>query len=130
MILIDSNFYIDSIRRREDIRMLLQPWIQTGQLLSCGVIRTEVIRGILSIKIKRDLMEMFDVISEIPTDAKIWRDTTEIAWRLDRHGIILPITDLVIAACALQTKSMIISEDGHFTKIPGLNLRRTLPRFV
>lgn len=129
MILVDSNIYIDFIRRQEDIRQILRPWIQTGQLLSCGVIRVEVIRGILSSRIKDDLHDMFDVISEIQVDAKIWCDTTEMAWQLDRQGIVLPTTDLIIASCAVRTQSMIISNDAHFKKIPGLKLRTTLPEF-
>ena len=104
--LIDSTFYIDALRRRQDVRFLLRAWLIAGQLWTCGVIRAEVVRGVRSPQIKADLGDLFDLMAEVPTDAGLWRATAELAWKLDRRGSVLPLTDLIIAACALQAQKV------------------------
>jgi len=128
MMLIDSSIYISLIRQGQDVRFVLRRLIQGGEILSCGLVRAEVVRGARSPKIRNDLSDMFDVLPEIPTDAKLWREVTDLAWRLDRQGVVLPIADLVIASCALRAKAMLVSLDEHFTKVPGLQTSREIPR--
>jgi predicted nucleic acid-binding protein len=124
--LIDSSFYIDAIRRREDVRFLLRPWIMSGQIWSCGLIRAEVLRGVVSPRIKEDLSEFFDILNEIPTDTELWKAAADLAWKLDRRGTILPMTDVVIAACALRVNKPVVTLDSHFSQVPGLRVRRHL----
>jgi predicted nucleic acid-binding protein len=57
----------------------------------------------------------------------ICRRTADLAWALDRKGKILPVSDLLIACCALQVKARLVSVDPHFDSIPGLQVRRDLP---
>src|SRR3989338_9824689 len=129
VVLIDSNIYIGLIRQQKDVRFVLREWIGSGDLLSCGVILAKVIRGVRSLKIRNDLMDMFDVLPEVSIDSKLWRDTTDLAWQLDRRGIVLPLVDLVIAACALSAYATLISEDTHFAHVPHLKVRKDLPRY-
>lgn len=124
--LIDSTFFIDALRRRQDVRFLLRPWLIAGQLWTCGVVRAEVVRGVRSPRIKADLNDLFDVIAEVPVDAGLWQATVELAWELDRRGAILPLTDLIIAACALQVGAPVVTLDAHFGLVPGLQIRRSL----
>jgi len=106
---------------------LLRPWLIAGQLWTCGVIRAEVLRGVRLPRIKSDLNDLFDAMAEVPTDAGLWRATADLAWELDRRGTILPLTDLIIAACALQVGAPVVTLDGYFSLVPGLQTRRDLP---
>jgi predicted nucleic acid-binding protein len=124
--LIDSTFYIEALRRRQDVRFLLRPWLLAGQLWTCGVIRAELVRGVRSPRIKADLNDLFDVMAEVPTETGLWRATAELAWELDRRGAILPLTDLIIAACALQVGAPMVTLDAHFSPVPRLQTRRSL----
>jgi predicted nucleic acid-binding protein len=69
---------------------------------------------------------MFDIMQDIPTDNDLWQSTAALAWTLDRKGIVLPVSDLVIASCVLQARIPVLTLDPHFSKVPGLNARRTL----
>jgi predicted nucleic acid-binding protein len=124
--LIDSSFYIDALRHRRLLPLLLRDWLVAGKLWTCGVIRVEVLPGVRNDAIKTDLGMMFEVMNDIPTDGDLWQSTAELAWKLDRRGIVLPVSDLVIASCALQLDIPLLTLDLDFSRIPGLKTRRTL----
>jgi len=117
------TLYIDWLRSRTQFAMLLEPWVRTGTILTCGVIRVEVIRRVLDSRQRQRTEEFFDLISEIPVD---WRKVTDLGWKMDRGGITLPITDLIIASCALSVGAAVITRDKHFRQVPGLECREYL----
>lgn len=46
----------------------------------------------------------------------------EVKYKLSRAGSPLPINDVWIAACAMETGAVLITYDNHFTKIPGIRI--------
>ncbi len=46
---------------------------------------------------------------------------------LDRRGAVLPLTDLIIAACALWAGAAVITSDEHFRRVPGLEVLAEVP---
>jgi predicted nucleic acid-binding protein len=85
-----------------------------------------VLRGIRSRGMRDELSDFFDLMTEVPTDTRIWREATNLAWTLDRRGAVLPLTDLVIASCALAVGTVIVTTDPHFSRIPGLKVKKSL----
>lgn len=130
MLLIDSTVYIDWFRRRVDPRPMLAPWIKGRAVAICGIIRAEVIRGVIHPGQRAKIEVLFDILEEVPTDSTLWREVAETAWRLDRQGITLPLTDIAIAACSLRIGASLITTDEHFSRISGLNILREMPRLV
>lgn len=126
MILVDSTKYISWMRQGENPVSVLAPIIRSGELVSCGIIRIEVLRGVRKPKAKAELNELFDVVPDIPLTLGLIRKATDLAWDLDRKGEVLPVTDLIIATCARQVHADLIAEDPHFNRIPGLRTRRNL----
>ena len=124
--LVDSIIYIDLLRRGEDVPFLLRPFLLSGELFSCGVIRAEVLRGIRTIEMRNELSNLFDLMADVPTDASIWGKVTDLAWKLDRRGAVLPLTDIVIACCALVVDTIVVTTDPHFSQISGLKVKRSL----
>jgi len=129
MLLIDSTIYIDWFRNRIEPREIIEPWIRARAVAICGVIRAEVIRGVIRPRQKARIEELFDALEETPTDYALWADAAELAWTMDRKGIVLPLTDIVIAACARRSNATLVTVDDHFLKIPGLNTLPDVPRF-
>ncbi len=130
MLLVDSTIYIDWFRRRVDPRAMLEPWIKARTLAICGIIRAEVLRGVIHPGQKAKIGALFDLLEEVPTDSELWREATELAWQLDRQGTVLPLTDIAIAACSLRIGATLITTDEHFSKISGLSTRREVPRLA
>ena len=127
-ILLDSAAYIDIARSGQDPRQVLSPYLQGGQLYNCGIVRAEFLRGIKAPKQHQDVLDFFDIVPEVPCDARLWRQVSEIGWELGRKGRWPPVTDIAIAACAMRVNAMLISTDAHFKDITGLKLQSKLPK--
>jgi predicted nucleic acid-binding protein len=126
MILIDSTKYISWMRQGRNPVALLAVSLTAGKLMSCGIVRIEVLRGVIKPKAKVELSRFFDIVPEIPLTSVLLREAAELAWTLDRQGQVLPLTDLVIATCAKRAGATVITEDPHFRQIPGLKTRANL----
>lgn len=126
-ILVDSACYIDLLRAGVDVRQKLLPAMRAGELYNCGVVRAEVLRGMKVPRFRDGMEAFFDIVPEVPTDARLWRHVSELGWQLGRAGKWPPVTDLVIAACALRVGAVLVSPDAHFEGIPVLRLSKSLP---
>jgi predicted nucleic acid-binding protein len=91
------------------------------------VIRAEVLRGFKNRRLKEEMTAFFNIVPEVPTNARLWQQVSEMAWSLDRAlGGARPLTDMVIARCAMNVDAILISPDRHFLNVPGLRLRYAL----
>ena len=123
-VLIDSNVYIDLLRARKDVLATLYEWAEFrgGSLAICGMIRLEVLRGMKSLKAFQSISSLMDVMINIPSDNRLWSEATDLAWNLDRKGIMIPGADAVIAARALRAGTAVMTSDAHFSRIEGLRV--------
>ena len=125
--LIDSTVFIAWMRAGQNPVRRLVPWLRAGALVGCGIIRAEVLRGMVAESARREMALLFEHIPEIPLSSDAWCETAELAWRLDRAGLVLPLPDLAIAVCAQRAKAALVTRDRHFRDIPDLALRDDLP---
>jgi predicted nucleic acid-binding protein len=121
-VLVDSNVFIDLLIRAKDPAKWLLDWAGSRNLATCGMIRLEVLRGITIPKSHRETSAFFDAMINVSSNNRLWEAATELAWKLDRKGIVIPGTDVVIAASALQIGAAILTTDAHFRQIPGLDV--------
>jgi hypothetical protein len=126
MILVDSCLYIRWLRERADIFAELGDHLRRGDLATCGVVRAEVLRGIVSVPVRERMEVLFSAMHEVTMTPELWTDVAELAWELDREGEVLPLTDVAIAACAKRVGATVITTDLHFAKVPGLKVRAEL----
>ena len=129
MLVVDSSVYIDWLRRRVELHRQLEPWIRADRVFGCGIIRTEVVRGVVDAGQRERIQQFFDLLPEYNLDADLWRAVADLAWKLDRKGHVLPLSDLAIAVCALNLRAHVITTDPSFKLVPGLKTRRDLPAF-
>lgn len=123
-ILVDSNVFIDYLKLgRDPLRELLTQFA-SNDLVTCSGVKAEVLRVIKSHKARAQFEEFFSVMRFANTQASTWDDVWKLAWKLDREGKVLPLTDLVIATCALKEEAWVLTSDHHFDHIEGLNVIR------
>ena len=120
-VLVDSCWYIDHARRGEDPLQILSFMAESRDIAICGMIKAEVGRGLKHRKHLDRYEAAWSVMLYIDDGFQRWEDTLALAWSLDRRGIILPIQDIHIAACAVHAGAVILTYDGHFQKIPGID---------
>ena len=127
MWLVDSTVFIDWMRRGISPVLALRPFVLAGAAATCGVIRVEVVRGIVHPAARAEISALFDAMVELDITALSWRRAAELAWTLDRKGSVIPLPDIVIAGCAIHAGAAIVTSDPHFSRIPELHVLGTLP---
>jgi predicted nucleic acid-binding protein len=126
LILPDSNFYINSARDGRDPFKELAAHTEEWEFATCGMVVLEVCRGRSQAPIYERFRERFAVMIYLQDTSQIWERATQLAWALDRKGLVLPAQDLLIAACALHHQAAVLTYDRHFQSIPGLEVRERL----
>jgi len=126
LVLPDSNFYINCARAGIDPFVKLGAHAETMEFATCGMVVIEVIRGRSNPVILQRFRERFAIMPFLPTGVTVWEQAAQLAWSLDRRGIVLPAPDLLIAACALQAKAAVLTTDANFQHIPGLRVLESL----
>jgi len=121
-ILIDSNIYIGFARQGVDPIGELGDRFEMTDLATCGVVEAEVIRGLRFPKRKQRIIDFFKIIQRLPTPSALWNEVSELAWSMDRKGNVLPLPDLIIAACALRADAAVLTNDQHFHAVPDLTV--------
>ena len=64
------------------------------------------------------------LVVENDADATTWDDVGRMAWKLDRMGRVLPLTDIIIATCAAHEEAWVLTSDHHFDQIEGVRVLR------
>jgi predicted nucleic acid-binding protein len=116
-ILVDSSVFINLMKHRGDPAPWLYRWAGIRNLAICGMVRVEVLRGVKSPKAYQGLNDFMDVMVNIPATNRLWYEAAALAWKLDRRGLVIPGTDVLIAASALAIGAAVLTSDAHFRKI-------------
>ncbi len=127
MILIDSCVYITLLRQGLDPAREFSVLAEEEDLATCGVVRCEIIRGARTPKVRKALGDFLDCLLYVPTMNNVWEVAEDILWTCDRAGHTIPLTDAVIAACALKADAAVLTYDKHFDFIPDLRVIREYP---
>jgi predicted nucleic acid-binding protein len=122
LLLPDSNIYINAVRSGVDPFAQFTANLEDWEFATCGTIVMEVCRGLSEPTLVERFQDRFNVMVFLPTTNAVWKRATQLAWTLDRKGAVLPIPDLIIAACALQAGATVLTADTHFQVIPGLRV--------
>lgn len=125
-VLADSSFYITLMREGRDPLKALALAGATRDLAVCGVVRCEVGRALKHENTLCRFQEVWDVMINVPTDSRLWRDVEKLVWTLDREGSVLPLADVIIACCAIRIGAVVLTFDSDFFRIPGVRAVRQL----
>ena len=119
-VLADSSYYIRMMHEGRDPLKALALAAATRDLAICGIVRCEVGRALRPPKAREYFRAFWDVMINVPTDSRLWEDAEQTLWELDRHGIVLPLTDVVIGCSAKRVGAVVLTHDHHFYEIPGV----------
>jgi predicted nucleic acid-binding protein len=122
LVLPDSNFFINRARTGVDPFVELASRVDDWEFATCGMVVVEVCRGRRDPAVFQRFRERFAVMIYIATGSSVWERAAQLAWSLDRRGVVLPAPDLLIAACALQADATVLTADAHFQEISGLRV--------
>lgn len=122
LVLIDSNVFITHLRAGRDPVQKLAETVDLDHIVTCGVVKAEVLRGVKPLRLRTRLEEFFSVVQNITTPNSMWEEVWMMAWKLDRKGRVLPLQDVIIACCALRAGAAVMTAGAHFQEVPGLTV--------
>ncbi len=121
-VLVDSCWYITGMKTGRQPLRELEPIALVRDVAICGVVRAEVARGIREPSVLKKFQAVWDVMLFVPTDNRLWAEVELLSWQLDRRGINLPLTDIIIGCCARRIGAVVLTYDHHFSQIPGITV--------
>ncbi len=122
MILIDTSCWIEALRERgnPEVRRRLQEHVHGGRACWAPVVRLELWNGARGDREKKILREFEQVLPELEMTAEVWDLACDLARRARMTGLTLPVSDILIAACARHHEVEIESTDAHFAELAKL----------
>ena len=118
MKLVDTSSWVEYLRERQsEAGDRVDALVLSGDAAWCDMTLVRLWHGVRGSKEKRELAEMEKEIERMPVDAPVWRLACRLALRCREKGITVPISDIVIAACAATHKLALEYYDQHFDDI-------------
>ena len=121
-VIVDTSVLISFFRGESKIADKVTRLLQDNRVVTTGIIIAELLQGMKDVKEERDISGIFAEISPLEITTDLWIKTGKIALSLRREGINLPLTDVAIAALAVEHNLSVYTLDKHFEKIPGLKM--------
>jgi predicted nucleic acid-binding protein len=129
MILVDTSAWIVSFKKAgdHDLKESLRQAIVSGHAVTSPVILLELLQGCRSIEERDSLRMKLESLDLLPITPVVWEQAYELGFSLRRKGLTIPTVDLIIAALALENRTLLLHHDEHFEMIvphfPNLQTR-------
>ena len=123
MVIADTSVWIPFFNRPDSAeKMALDMLIDADDVGLVGIVLAELLQGCRTSTERTTLSEALLALRYYEVTQSTWLRTGDLSAHLLRKGVTLPLSDLVIAALAIEHECRVYSLDAHFKKIPGLRL--------
>lgn len=119
MILIDTSAWIASFKKtgNHELKEFMRQTIVSGLAVTSPVIILELLQGCRTVEEKDALKIKMESLDVLPITLSVWEQAYELGFLLRRKGLTIPTVDLIIAALAIENKSLLLHHDDHFEMI-------------
>ena len=125
MILADTNVIIDFWDKPDDESARI---FEDNEIATCGVIKTELLRGSNSEKQFSQIEEALNDFTYLSFSEKDWISLSKLFITLKKNGLAVPFQDAMIAYLAIKHDCEVWTNDKHFNLmqvvLPALRLFR------
>ncbi len=120
-VLVDTSVWVHYLRgKNPELLTLMRRLIDTQRVVLCGAVLSELLAGIRAEKDRNILNQTLDALEYIEVTRETWMLAGQIASSLRNRGTVIPLTDLIFAALALENDIEVLTTDAHFKYIPRL----------
>ncbi len=122
MKLVDTSSWVEQLRRGGDeaVRERVEALLTTGEAAWCPVVRLELWNAARGDRERKVLREMEQEITSLEIVPQVWDGAAALARLAREHGITIPATDILVAACARHHGVLVEHDDSHFELIDTL----------
>ena len=123
MVIVDSNVWMHFLRSPgTPVGQQMRRLLNADEVAVVGVVIAEVLQGARSEREFTDLLSRLEPQAYVEEGKQTWVRVGELSMQLRAQGRLVPLTDLVIAAQALEHRLPVWTLDQHFSRIPGVEL--------
>ena len=115
MILADTNVIIDFWDNPNDEYARI---FEDNEIATCGVIKTELLRGSNSEKQFSQIEEALNDFTYFSFSEKDWISLSKLFITLKKNGLAVPFQDAMIAYLAIKHDCEVWTNDKHFKLMP------------
>lgn len=121
MVLVDTSVWISFLNRPgSPEKRVIDGLIDTDEAAIVGVVLAELLQGCRSESERRVLKDLLLALPYIDITQSTWIKAGELSAALRKKGVTLPLSDVVLAAAAIEHSCPVYTLDRHFQKIPGI----------
>lgn len=122
-VIADTSAWVQFFNRpHSEGKRIIDELLSKGSLYMVDIVLSEILQGTRTEREFRLLKEHLCDLPFLETDVSSWSLAGKISFDLRRKGIIIPITDCLIAALSLENDCQILTLDPHFSQIPQITL--------
>ncbi len=121
-VIADTSVLIDFLKNKEPNAEAVAALIVSKRILTTGIIMAELLQGTRNAREEAYVAELTEAIPAIEITAAIWIKAGKLSSSLKRKGITLPLSDVAIAAAAMEYNISVFTIDDHFKQIPGVRI--------
>ncbi|RJQ56607.1 MAG: PIN domain nuclease [Nitrospiraceae bacterium] len=121
-ILADTSIWIEFFKPGTPMGKKLESLIIRNSASTCGIILFELLQGVRS---EAEKIKISDALSNIPyleMTRPLWQKSADMSASLKRKGLTLPLSDIIVAAIAIEHNLSVFTLDKHFEQIPGVKI--------
>lgn len=121
-ILIDTSAWIEAMRPKgeEPVRAKVHAALREGRARLCDFVRLELWNGVGGEAERRWLAELEATVESVPTNLRVWAEARKQTSEARHHGLTVPASDHLIAACARVHDLDLLHRDTHFDRLETL----------
>jgi predicted nucleic acid-binding protein len=97
--------------------------LHNSLVYTCGPVISELLQGTRSDHDRESVLEAHRSLEYAETTPAVWVRAGDLAAALRCTGTNVPLSDLLIAAIAIEQRLAIITADKHFGLIPGVRVQ-------
>jgi len=119
LFLVDTSAWLLALRKNflPKVKDRIDHLLKEDVVITTGIVKLEILGGTKTEREFQRLKTRLSALDAVETDVELWDRAYGLAFKLRRKGVTLPYTDILIAACALNAKAIILHADAHFDLI-------------
>jgi len=121
-ILADTSVWIEFFKQRSVTGDSLEALIIQGSVRVCGVVLFELVQGVKSEVERSKILGTVSHLPYVEMTPYLWQKAGDLSSSIRKKGLTIPLSDILIAALAMEHNLTIFTLDGHFEQIPGVKI--------
>lgn len=125
LVLVDTCIWVQFFNRPQSVdKIAVDALLDDDRVALAGPILTEILLGFRRNEQADWVASVLHGVSFLQVSWQEWRKAASLGRQLMSHGHVLPLSDLVIAAVAIERDYRVYTTDPHFDLIPQLKRYR------